>query len=542
MNRLALAVALVAAACATPDGATRDEPPAAASPQPSATAPATPPSPQRPNELGPGRTPAPTPPPPSPVPFASVTVTTRGAPTVAFRIHFRTGSVDDPPAREGITALAAAIMSEGGTKSLSSAELIQKLFPMATDVGAQVDKEVTVFAAAVHPDHVDRFLPILTEVLTAPRWDPKEFERLRTDALNDIEKRLRTSDDENLGKEALEWLLYRGHPYGHYVGGTAQALKAVTLDEVKAQAARVFTRERLTIGVAADEPQIFVGRLEAALAALPERGAPARDVAAPAAPSGPKVLIVEKEAQSTAVSLGHPWALRRGHPDFYPMMAAISAFGEHRQFTGRLMRKLRVERGLNYGDYAYVEAFHQEGWSTLPLTNVSRTHQRFSVWIRPVVHENRFFALRAALYHAQKFRDAGLPPQELALTQGFLAGYTLVWEQTPMRRLGYALDEKFYGNPGHLAGFRAALPKLDRTAVNAAIARYVDPGVLRVAVITKDGAALKSQLLAGGPAAVKYATPPPREITEEDTQINAFPLGLVDADIQVMAASEMFEK
>jgi acyl-CoA reductase-like NAD-dependent aldehyde dehydrogenase len=90
---------------------------------------------------------------------------------------------------------------------MTSAQLIDALFPMATELAAQVDKEMVVFAASVHTDHLDRFVPVLAEVLTAPRWDPKEFERLRTDAVNDIEKRLRTSDDENLAKEALGTLV-----------------------------------------------------------------------------------------------------------------------------------------------------------------------------------------------------------------------------------------------------------------------------------------------------------------------------------------------
>ena len=45
-------------------------------------------------------------------------------------------------------------------------------------------------------------------------------------------------------------LLYQGHPYAHYVGGTVQGLKAITLDDVKAHVQRVFTQDRLVIGLA----------------------------------------------------------------------------------------------------------------------------------------------------------------------------------------------------------------------------------------------------------------------------------------------------
>ncbi|MFN7135228.1 MAG: M16 family metallopeptidase [Myxococcales bacterium] len=278
---------------------------------------------------------------------------TRGLPLVVFRIAFRAGSIDDPPGKEGLTALTADLMTEGGTRTLSSAELIEALFPMAADISAVTDKELTVFAGKVHADHLETYLPLLLSAITEPRWDPKEFERLRDDALQDLEKRLRTSDDENLGKAALDTLMWRGHPYAHPELGTSTGLRAITLDDCRAHAARVFTRDRMVIGVGGEVTDALVERLQKGLAALPEKGAPLVELPEPKPPET-KVLVVDKDAPSSAISLGYPWALRRDHPDFFPMMVAVSALGEHRQFVGRLMKELRMKRGLNYGDYAYA--------------------------------------------------------------------------------------------------------------------------------------------------------------------------------------------
>ncbi len=476
-------------------------------------------------------------------PLAEVSVRAPGSPIVNIRILFRAGSVDDPTGKEGLTSLTARLMAEGGTHSLTSSGLIQRLFPMAADLSAEVDKEQTVFVGSVHKDFVDQFIPILAEVLVAPRWDPKEFARMQTDALQDVEKRLRTSDDENLGKEALDVLLYANHPYGHYDGGSVRGLRAIALADAKAHAARVFTRERMVLGVAADAPGPILERLKAALSPLPERGAPVTEVPRREANSvpGPRVLIVEKEAESTAISLGYPWALRRGDADFYPMMAAVSAFGEHRQFVGRLMKELRVKRGLNYGDYAYAEAFEQEDDTTFSRTNIARSQQAFAAWIRPVQHENRLFAIRAAWYEVARLHDSGLTAEELELTKGFLGGYTLLWEQTPMRRLGYALDDRFYATPGFLGGFRAALPGLDLNAVNALVRQYVDPSAIRFAIVTRDGEALKQQLVTNMPATITYASKEPPDVLAEDKVIETFPLGLTDADVKVVPAADLFE-
>lgn len=471
-----------------------------------------------------------------------VRVPTRGLPMVVFRIAFRAGSIDDPKGREGLTALTAALMAEGGTKELSSAELIEALFPMAADIGVTTDKELTVFYGTVHTDHVDRYLPLLISALTEPRWDPKELERLRADAIEYLERRLRTSDDENLGKAALDALIWQGHPYAHPDVGTVQGLKAITLEDAKAHAARVFSRDRMVIGVGGAVTDEIVARLESGLEALPETGAPLVELPEPT-PTEVKVLVVEKEAPSSAISMGYPYALRRGDPDFYPMMVATSALGEHRQFVGRLMKELRMKRGLNYGDYAYAETFEQEGWSTFARPNTARRQHAFTVWIRPVVPEHRLFALRAAQHVLDRYVTEGITEEELETTKGFLSGYTLLWQQTPMRRLGYAIDDVFYGTDDFLGAFRESLPGMTREQVNEAIRRWIKPEKLRTAIVARDGEALRSALLESAPSPITYPveTPDPA-VLEEDAKFVERPFGLEPAEVLVTPASELFER
>ena len=59
-------------------------------------------------------------------------------------------------------------------------------------------------------------------------------------------------------------------------------------------------------------------------------------------------------------------------------------------------------RGLNYGDYAYIEAFPRGMFQFFPEPNIARRAQVFEIWIRPVVPENAHMALRIALYELDK--------------------------------------------------------------------------------------------------------------------------------------------
>ena len=63
---------------------------------------------------------------------------------------------------------------------------------------------------------------------------------------------------------------------------------------------------------------------------------------------------------------------------------------------------------MNYGDYAYIEAFPRGMFQFFPDPNIARRAQLFEVWIRPVVPENGPMALRIAL-HELRQADRGRP-------------------------------------------------------------------------------------------------------------------------------------
>ena len=97
--------------------------------------------------------------------------------------------------------------------------------------------------------------------------------------------------------------------------------------------------------------------VQANVGTLPEGPAAAKVAVRGRRPSGLKVEILEKDTRATAISFGHPIDVTRSHPDFAALSVARVWLGEHRIASGRLYQRLREIRGLNYGDYAYIEAF-----------------------------------------------------------------------------------------------------------------------------------------------------------------------------------------
>lgn len=500
-----VAVALLSVACATTDEATPSAGPS------SETQNAPRPSPAQPIPPRPLK---------RPEPMQLVVLTDPKKPLLTFRLVFKTGSIDDPPGKEGLTQLTARVLTDGGTRELSSSQLLEALFPIAGEIEATVDKELTAFVGRVHQDNLERFLDLFGDVLLEPRFDLREFERLRTDALNKIRNELRGQDDETLGKVALDALLYGGHPYAHFEGGTVQGLQAIGLDDVKAHWKNVFTLDRLVIGMAGNVTEAVRSRLLERVSGLPKSGARAVELP-PVAPHAGRAWILEKPVLSTAISMGYAYPLRRGDPDFFPVALALSYLGEHRQFHGVLFTELRERRGLNYGTYAYPEHFIQHGHGTYALTNVARAQQDFSIWIRPVESQNALFATRGAFYFLDRLVREGMSREAFELTRGFLLGYTRLWEETDSRRLGYAIDALFYGTPNYLDSYRQALASMTVDQVNAAVKRHLSPERLNFVYVAPDARALRKLLLEQPSMPIEYPTPKPPHVLETDKRIVA---------------------
>ena len=465
------------------------------------------------------------------------------SPLVTFRVAFDAGSASDEDGREGITNLTARLMVEGGAGDLSYAELSRRLYPMAGSIEVHVGRDGTVFVGQVHRDHLEDFYALFRDVLLRPRMGEDDFARIRDQARNALVVDLRNAEDEELGKQALHALLYRGHPYAHPELGTEAALGRVRVDDARAHRSRVFCAGRATIGLSGDFPEPFAARVERDLAALRSDACVGRaELPAPQEIEAPRVLIVNKPAaQAVAVSMGFPIEVRRDHPDYPALMLAGAWLGQHRQFVGRLMQEIRGERGLNYGDYAYVEHFTQEGWTRFPLPNDARRQQYFSIWLRPLRPETAHFAIRLAARELARLHENGLDQAELDRIRTFADRYIALTLQTSSRRLGFAMDDAFYGADGeYLERVRAAWRGLSVEDVNAAIRRHLRPERLQIAIVASDAEELANAIASEAESPVTYRSSVPEAVLAEDREIVRHRLGIPRDRIEIVPLARMF--
>jgi zinc protease len=483
--------------------------------------------------------------PSAPAPKGPVTLRAPDSPVVAFRIAFDAGSADDPAGKEGLTQLVATLMSEGGTQSLTYAQLSERLYPLAASIGVQVDRDETVFVATVTRASLDRFYPLLRDVILAPRFDEASFARLKARQTSDLTSELRGANDEAFGKEALQWMLYEGHPYGHPTEGTEHGLASITLDDVKGHYARALCKDRVTVGVAGGYPDGFDGVVAQDMAKLAPCAGERAKLPPPPERHGFQLLVVDKPAAgAAAISMGFPTSVTRSDEAEYPgLLFATDYLGLHREFSGLLMQKIREQRGLNYGDFAYAEFYEQEGWQRFQATNTARREQFVSMWLRPTKRANAPFALRAALRTYTKMVEDGVPDADIARMREYLARLEGLQAQTDSRRLGYAMDDRSYGlDAPYLDVLRKGWGQLDAAKLKALMGKLLDTKNVAIAIVTADGQKLADELVSGAPPATPaYDSPKPAEIQAEDREIVKFPVPIDPKNVRVIPFDQMFK-
>jgi zinc protease len=295
------------------------------------------------------------------------------------------------------------------------------------------------------------------------------------------------------------------------------------------------------IGLVGGYDASLPGRLKNDLGKLPAGVPHAADPPAPAPVRGFRATIVEKDAPATAISMGVPIDILRGSKDWYALAIANSWLGEHRNSSSHLYRVIREERGLNYGDYSYIENFPEGGRRSVPPQNVCRRKQIFEIWIRPVPPEAGHFALRAALREYRNLVENGLTQGEFSLTRNFLKNYILNYAPTTMARLGYAIDDRFYGIRGsHLAQFRAMMKTLTLADVNRAIRKHLRYGDMAIAIVAKDAKGLHDELVNDMPSPITYRTKKPESVQSEDREIAVFPVKIAPENVSVVPVAEIF--
>ncbi|MEW6983116.1 M16 family metallopeptidase [Colwelliaceae bacterium 6471] len=467
---------------------------------------------------------------------------TNDSPLIDVNFLFYTGAAADPVGKKGVAALTARMLTQGGSQTRSYNDIKKNLYPLAGRFSSQLDKEMMSFSGRVHKDNALPWYQLISDQLLNPGWREDDFKRLKKELIDSIKSGLKSSNDEELGKEVLYSELYQGHVYENFNSGDLSDIETITIEDLKAFYNTQLTQAKLNLGITGAMPSALKTQLMTDLAALPVGDEKRLTIAKAPALTGHHATIVEKNAQSTAVSFGFPIDTIRSDKDWAALWLVRSYFGEHRSSNSYLYQQIRQARGMNYGDYAYIEYFPRGMFQTKPNANLGRSSQIFQVWLRPLRSNNdAHFATRAAMFELDKLIENGMSEKDFQATRNYLTNYAPQLVASQDQQLGYALDSEFYQTPEFVKYVREQLAKLSLDDVNRVIKENLQTENVHYVFISGDGKDMQQRLLSEQVSPLTYNSEKPAELLATDKIIESYKLALPAKNVEVIAVDEVFK-
>ncbi len=278
-------------------------------------------------------------------------------PMVDIRVVFDAGSARDG-ARPGLASLSASMLTEGAG-DLDADALAERVESAGAELstGADRDTGYAQLRSLIDPKALEPAVDVLVKVLSEPRFDPEEFERVRQNRLTAL--RLAEQDPGSVGQKALYRAIFAEHPYASDPSGTAESVAALSTEDLRAFHARHYGAENATVAIVGALDRAQAEALAERLTAdLPPAGPPPPLPPVPALEQGQEQQIAFPSSQ-THLYLGQP-GMYRGDPDYFALYLGNHILGGS-GLVSLLMEEVREKRGLSYSVFSYFVPMARKG-------------------------------------------------------------------------------------------------------------------------------------------------------------------------------------
>ena len=387
---------------------------------------------------------------------------------VSLRGSFRTQP--DFAAGEELTQELMTTLLDKGTETRDRFELARVLEDRGAELNVQSGGLRVRFSARALREDVPAVLDVLAEMLRAPQFAPEELEKERAQLAASLRHDLDDTGTQASG--ALARALYRSAHPSHRSRPEAllKKLAAITREKVQAYHRNQLGANDLLISVAGDlDPEALAGRIEEHFGGWAASELEAR-FDTDAQPEEERRHVVEMpDRDSVDVRLGHALpGVRRDADDYLPLYVANYVLGGN--FSARLMRIVRDEKGLTYGTGS-------------SLAGVATEHDAY--WkIRIALSQDKLSeGLDATRAVVEDFVEEGVTQKELDEKKATVTGSFTVGLASTGRLARALLANAERGfDTAYLDDFPDEVEGLELEEVNAAVRRHFRPEALHEAL------------------------------------------------------------
>ncbi|MGI9055708.1 MAG: M16 family metallopeptidase [Pyrinomonadaceae bacterium] len=301
-------------------------------------------------------------------------------PKVAVSLTTRAGSVADPNAKAGLSAMTNRVMRRG-TKTRNAIQIDETLGNLGTALAGGVGKESASLNLEVLKRNLNDSLAVMSDVALNPSFPADEFDRTKKQALDGLAQ---AANNPNAIANRVAYMLAFGadHPYGRPSGGLPKTVEAITREDLQ--------QFYQTYWKPASSALVFVGDITLAEATNLARknfgswsggSAPAVNIPAAKPMGAGRVYLVDKQGAAQTVIAQVLNAPERKSADYYALSLANAVYGGG--FGTRLNLNLREDKGYSYGVFAFPQHFSKGGtWIASGGVQTDKTKESATEFMR----------------------------------------------------------------------------------------------------------------------------------------------------------------
>lgn len=271
-------------------------------------------------------------------------------PLVKITAVIRTGSMYDPPGKEGLAELTGQVMRTGGIEGMAGDALDEALESMAAVLTMSVQRDSTTLSLSVLRKDRDKGLALFSRILQTPRF---ETEKLALARDLKIEELRRIADDpQKLAFREFGRLMHEGSPRGRLA--TPESVGRIQREDLIGFHGRFMHPRNVMISVSGD-----ILRQEAETLVKKHFGdwRPSGEKPEPLPfprPLPGKMYFLSKDLPQSIVIYGWP-APAKNDPQSFPFTIIDFIVGSG-GFRSRIFQEIRTNQGLAYSAGSFYSA------------------------------------------------------------------------------------------------------------------------------------------------------------------------------------------
>lgn len=386
-------------------------------------------------------------------------------PLIKGRATIRGGARDVPAEKAGLMGIYGQAWRTGGTAAQTGDQLDEFLDARAARVETGGGTESATVSLDVLKSDFDTVFPMWVELLRKPEFRQDKIDLAKTQANTGISRR---NDDPGsiVGRESQKLGYGADSPYAQQP--EYATIASITRDDLLAFHRRTVHPNNIILAFIGDfDSAKLEKRLRDTFASWP-RGPQVAKPANPINGAKPGVYFIQKDdVTQSSIAMVHP-GIDRSNPDYYAVAIMNEVFSGG--FSGRLMQKLRSEKGLTYGVFGGVSApWDYPGLFRVQMATKSSTTLE---------------GIDAMKAEATRLMTAPVTETELGLARESILNAFVFTMDTREKALNQQALLEFYGFPrDYFVKYPSMIEKVTAADVERVAKKYVHPDQLAVLVV-----------------------------------------------------------